>query len=148
MLRICPVSTEKIDENIARTNALLVAITLFLAVLTPAKWLVGLLALDFFLRGFGPRQFSPYALASKRLVSGLELQPKPTNLAPKQLAARIGFLLSALAALFFLIAWPVTGASVTILILAFALLEGLAGICVACLLYPYLLHWQRAAASE
>ncbi len=148
MIKICPVSTEKIDENIARTNALLVAFTLFLVVLSPAKWLLGLLAFDFYLRGFGSRQFSPYGQASKRLVSSLGLQPRPTNLAPKQFAARIGFALSALALLFLLIGWPASAATTAIVILVFALLEGLAGICVACLLYPYLLHWQTATAPK
>lgn len=142
MLRFCPINSEKINENVARANALLVAALLVALILIPARWLVALLVVDFFLRGFGPRKYSPLAQISRQLVAALSLKPQITNLAPKQFAARIGFLLSALAGVFFLAGLTTAGLVVSGVILVFALLEGVAGICVACLIYPYALRLQ------
>ena len=105
--------------------------------------LLGLLAVDFFLRGFGPRSASPFAQISKKLIGFLKLKPQPIALAPKQFAARIGFFLSSLALVFYLFDWATTGIFTAATILGFAVLEGFLGICVACIFYPFVVRWQE-----
>lgn len=144
MLQFCPVNSEKVNEKVVRSNAL-ITVTLLLLVLfwPPAIWLVGLLSLDFFIRGFVGSAYSPIAQLSKGIVRTLGLKPQTVNLAPKQFAARIGFLLSALAGLFFLLGLSTLGIAVAGIILVFAFAEGALGFCVACLIYPYVLRLQE-----
>lgn len=143
MAKFCPINNQQTDEHVVRLNALLVVTLLSLVLLaTPFRWLTALVALDFAIRGFGNPAFSPLVLINKPLVETLGWKPRLINLAPKQFAARIGFLLTALAALSFLAGFSVAGWCFTSIVLFFAFLEGAFGFCVACLLYPYAVRLQ------
>lgn len=144
MVKLCPVSSEKVNEKVVRSNALFTAaILIWVLFWPPLQWLVGLVAADFFIRGFGQSTYSPVAQLSKWLINSLNLAPTPIDLAPKQFAARIGFVLSALAVLFFLVNLQAVAFLIVGIILAFALAEGILGFCVACLIYPYVLRIQE-----
>lgn len=136
----CPITNETIDEHAARLCALLVLAPLGLALVTGSPWPALLLAVDFGLRGFGSRRWSPLARLARRLADGLRLARRPTNAGPKAFAAKLGTGFSVavtLALLFdntlFALAWAVPFA-------ACALLEGSLGFCVGCRVFS---SWQR-----
>lgn len=143
MAKFCPINNKQTDEHVVRLNALLVVTLLALVLLAPPlRWLISLVAADFAIRGFGNAFYSPLVQINKPLTEALRWQPRLINLAPKQFAARIGFILSALSAIFFLAGWSLTGSGLASIVLFFALLEGAFGFCVACLLYPFVIRLQ------
>ncbi|MBU0634208.1 MAG: DUF4395 family protein, partial [Candidatus Omnitrophica bacterium] len=55
----CPISEKRLNQHAARTNAVLVIILLFILLNTPHKWIIFVLGVDFFIRGFGNPSLSP-----------------------------------------------------------------------------------------
>jgi hypothetical protein len=143
MAKFCPINNKQTDEHVVRLNALLVVSLLLLVVIAPLlRWLIALVAADFAIRGFRNPSYSPLVQINKPLVEALGWQPRLINLAPKQFAARIGFVLSTLAAISFLAGWSAAGFGFASIVLFFAFLEGAFGFCVACLLYPFVVRLQ------
>ncbi len=136
---ICPISTEKINEQVTRLNAILGISIALAAFAFDAPYLLMILTADFFIRGFTKLKYSPVSYVSHWLTNALNLGNKPTDKAPKIFAARIGFLLIAT-----LTVLLVTGQHTSAMILGgvfvfFATLEFALAICVGCLIYTYLI---------
>jgi hypothetical protein len=136
----CPISNETVDERAARLCAILVLIPLGLSLALTSPWPVLVLAVDFCLRGFGVRSWSPVARLSQALVRLLGLSPRPTNAAPKTFAARLGFAFSVLVALSFLAGASTLGVAAGLPFALCAVLEGGFGFCVGCRIYQL---WYR-----
>lgn len=135
---ICPVSYRKIDEKIARSNAIITVIILLAFGLSLNVFLVAFLAIDFFLRTSKWYAYSPIAFLSKNIAKLLSMQSNLINAGPKIFAARIGlFFTLAIATLF---AFELSAAAVIVasVLLIFSTMEGVFGICVACIIYPHL----------
>lgn len=143
MLKFCPVNFEKADEMRIRITALLVVGLVAAVLFGKLPWLLGLLAADFFWRGFGPRKWSPLAKISGWLAAKIQAPARPIDLAPKQFAARIGFFLTTAAAVFYLVGWSSAGFWTAATVGFFAALEGVFGFCVACVFYPFVFRWQE-----
>jgi hypothetical protein len=134
----CPVSEKRINERVARLNGLFTVFLIIVFVATQNIIPLGFLAADFFLRAFELSRFSPLAVTSGRLVSYLNLNKQIINAGPKIFAARIGFSLSSLAVVSFLLNFHAGSFALAGILGVFSFLEGAFGICVACEIYPFL----------
>lgn len=134
----CPVSAERINENVARTAAAYVILISVAAIMLDNYLLMALLGVDFALRAFTKGHASPVRFLALQTVSLLNIKNKPVDAAPKKFAAGVGMVFcAAIAALLFaglLTAAWVTGA----ILLLCAILESAAGICIGCIVYTLL----------
>ncbi len=101
---------------------------------TAARWIPLLMAVDFGIRGFWRRDRSVAARLSGLIVGRLGRPPVMIDFAPKQFAARIGFLFTVAITLTHG-AFPMAAQVLAATLIVFALLEGLGNICVGCLVY-------------
>jgi hypothetical protein len=134
---ICPISDQKINERVARSNAILTVLFLSIYVFTSNVFIIVFLLLDFFLRSADLTQYSPFTNFSRQIVKLLNLKPKPVNAGPKIFAARIGVVFNVavlLSALFGLNKFAFT---FTVIFGICAFLEAAVGFCVACQIYPF-----------
>ena len=134
---VCPVSNEKINENLTRLNAfftilLVAAGFVFNSVLFPL-FLLG----DFIIRAFTKSKYSPVSYVSQSVAAWLQLSKKTTNKAPKIFAARLGFIMTLLIAVLLLLQLYTASLVVASVLAFFAFLEFAFGICVGCFLYTY-----------
>jgi len=134
---ICPVSNEKVNEQVTRLNAL------FAMVFITAGWAFqsavfpAVLMADFFIRAFTKLKFSPISLASSLLVNTLGLEGKSIDKAPKIFAARLGLIMPLVITLLFLFGFPVAASVISAMLLILASLEFFFGICVGCIIYTW-----------
>ena len=134
---ICPVSSERINERLTRLNAfftiLLVAGGFFFnSVIFPLVLLT-----DFFIRAFTQSKLSPVSFLSSSLVRLFNLSQKPIDKAPKIFAARLGFIMTLTIAILFLMKLYTVSMIIAGILVFFALLEFVFGICVGCFIYTY-----------
>lgn len=135
---ICPISNEKINEQITRLNAIIGILFVLAGFAFNQIFPLIFLMADFFIRAFTKAKFSPISFASHRLTNTLKLGQKEIDKAPKIFAARLGFLMM----LGVVTLW-ISGLKFASLILSgalvfFAGLEFALAICVGCIIYTYL----------
>lgn len=134
----CPIDHIKVNENKIRVIAFMVAVLAILYLLVPSRIIVLFLLVDFILRIYNLTAYSPLALISDALVKWFKIPNKPVDRGPKRFAAGIGvvFLIAILLTLLFqqqLVSKILAG-----VLIAFALLESLGGICAGCHVYNLL----------
>ena len=95
------------------------------------------LMVDFALRSFNLAPWSPLFRLSAATASRLHWKGKPVYIPAKRFAARIGLLLSILMVVFAFVGTPVA-TGLAALLVVFAALESLAGICAGCYLYDFI----------
>lgn len=134
----CPVSAERINENVARTAAFIVIITTVASLVTGSYIPMVILAIDFALRAFTSGDISPVKLLSRQIVNLLNISPKPVDAAPKKFAAGVGMVFCAAIAVFQLSGLDMFAYITGGVLLICALLEGAAAICVGCIVYTML----------
>lgn len=134
----CPVDFVVINENQARLNAGLVIILMAVWSAFTSPVIIFFLSLDFLARALNLGKYSLLNLISGVIVKILNMPFKPTDRAPKRFAAAVGFVFCC--AIFFtslfklvLATWVLAG-----ILLLFASLESLAGICAGCYVYSYI----------
>lgn len=136
----CPISTERIDENVARVNGGIATTVLAVALLTPYRWVLAYLVLDYALKVVAGFAYSPSCRLANLIARGLRLPERMVDSAPKRFAAVIGLAMSALG-LVAAYGFPAASAffyGVVGTFLVFAALESLAGFCTGCWLYGLL----------
>ena len=137
---ICPVSTERVDENRVRATAFGVVITMGAFLITGIPWFAVLLAVDFYIRAFTRLKYSPLSWLSHLMIRALGTNPVYIDKAPKVFAARIGLLLSTITSAAALANLPllavVTGATLVL----FAFLECGLNFCAGCWVYTYVVY--------
>jgi len=136
---VCPVSEERINEQVTRLNAFF-GIILVVAgfVFNTAFFFVFLMA-DFYIRAFTKARFSPISYVSYSMVNALKLNKKSIDKAPKIFAARIGFLMTLAIALLFLFQLNTAAYIVAGILVFFATLEFALAICMGCIMYTYII---------
>ncbi len=119
-----------------RTVAFLVLL-IGIAYLFTSYWLLPLiLVIDFALRAFDYGKFSPLARLSDGVVKALHFPVQLIDQAPKRFAAGVGLVFSiAILTLNFL---GISTQILTSVLLVFASLESLTGICAGCYVYTFL----------
>ena len=134
---ICPISINKVDENVARLNGIFTVLLLVVFALTGNILPVLFLLIDFVMRGAELSKFSPLAIISKLILTSLNIHKKPINAGPKIFAARIGILFSFGIVLFYFLQIQSVALIFTGVFAFCAFLEGFFGYCVACQIYPF-----------
>lgn len=135
MREACPISNQQVNEKAARLNALIVLAALISFLWTKAPWIVLLLGIDFFLRGFSKPSFSFISAISCKLLVVLASKPRLVNAGPKIFAAKIGFIFCSLIFLSQVFGFYALATSLAGLMVFFAFLESFFGYCVACKIY-------------
>jgi hypothetical protein len=136
---ICPVSTEKADENVVRTIAIVTALTTTIAILAGSYLILFLLGADFAVRSFSSGTGSLLKIIAGQIAGILGIRHKKyTDAAPKKFAAMMGMTFSLLAGLFLLIGLPIAAIITASILIFCALLEGIFGFCLGCFVYTIL----------
>jgi hypothetical protein len=132
------VGTEtRVNENVVRLVAGLVLVTAIATVATGWAVFALYLSVDFFLRAFTAIK-PPFALAAQQLAKALHLEVKPIYAAPKKFAAAIGFVFSVAISALLLSGFLETARVVTGVLIVFATLESVFGICAGCYVYSWI----------
>ena len=136
---ICPISDEIVEENAVRIIGLMIAVLLIAYLMIDPNPIIGIaIAVDYSIRAFTHRKFSPLSWLANQLARKLHLQPKPINKGPKIFAARVGFLF-AFTGLLISFLHPLTASIILSILCFFALLESVGNICMGCIIYTYII---------
>jgi hypothetical protein len=130
-----------VDEVTVRLTAALVLVLAVVALAAHAWWLYAVLAVDFLLRaGWGP-SWSPLArVAQKLLRPRLATRPRYTAGPPKRFAAAIGAVFTVAATVLWLAGTTIPVVLIGAVMVVFPALESLAGICVGCIVFGWLMR--------
>jgi hypothetical protein len=96
------------------------------------------LLIDFYIRAFTELKFSPVSYLSSKLVNVLNFGIKPVGKAQKMFAARLGFVMTLLITVLLLLNLTTPALVVGGILVIFAALEFVLGICVGCIIYTYI----------
>lgn len=139
MVKICPVSNKRINENLSRLNAIFTFLLSSAFLLTSHPVFILLLVIDFTLRNVFEGRFNPIVRFNRYLTITLSLPAHMINAGPKIFAARIGLGLALFAGLLYITGGSAVGMIPVVILGFFSLLEAAFNFCVACKLYPFVL---------
>ncbi|GAA2738525.1 DUF4395 domain-containing protein [Pedococcus aerophilus] len=130
-----------VDDIAVRLIAGVVLVVAVVALATQQWWLYAVLAVDFVLRtGWGPSA-SPIAQLVRRWVRPrVDAPPRWTAGPPKRFAAAIGAVLTVLATVLWLVGATVPVVVIGVVMVVFPALEALAGVCVGCIVFGWLMR--------
>lgn len=130
-----------VDDVSVRLIAGVVLVLAAIAVGAHQWWLYAVLALDFVLRaGWGPSA-SPFARFVQTVVRPrVAAAPRYTAGPPKRFAAAVGAVLTTAATVLWLAGASVPVVVIGIVMVVFPALESLAGICVGCIVFGWLMR--------
>jgi hypothetical protein len=134
----CPISAERVNENVVRIIAFMVAVIAIACITFSNYWAIVFLLFDFALRAFTSGKFSLLKFIALKISNVLSLSPKMKDLAPKKFAATLGFGFCLLITALFLTGFYTAALICTAIMIIFALLESLFAICVGCHIYSFL----------
>ncbi len=135
---ICPISNEKINEQITRLNAIIGILLVVAAFAFESVFFLIFLAADFYIRAFTKLRFSPVSYTSHWLTNTLRLGSKAIDKAPKIFAARLGFVITLAITILLLAGLKFASLILAGILIFFASLEFAFAICVGCIIYTYL----------
>ena len=136
---VCPISNERINERMTRMNAMITILLVIAGFAFNSVIFYVFLMADFFIRGFTRLNCSPVSFTSRTLLNVLRLEGKPIDKAPKIFAARLGFIMTLVISVLFLLSFSLASLVVAGILVFFASLEFALGICVGCIIYTYLI---------
>lgn len=143
MVQICPVSDKQINANLSRLNAGF-TVLMATAYMVSGSWVFALImAADFVLRNLFEGRLNPVIKINNYLISFIQINNELINAGPKIFAARVGLALSLLVLGFSIAGFPVAAIVFAGILGLFSFLESVFHICVACILYPYILEIQQ-----
>lgn len=134
----CPISAERINENVVRIIAFMVAIIAICCISFSNYWAIFFLAFDFGIRAFTNGKFSFLKFFAMKISKAMSLNPKMTDLAPKKFAAIMGFVFCLMITATFIFNFLTTAIVLTSIMTVFALLESLFAVCIGCYVYTFL----------
>lgn len=134
----CPISTERVNEQVPRLTALLVMVVMLIGFALQSPLLLGFLLVDFFIRAFTSLKFSPLSCLAYWLSVALRLPQRAIDKAPKIFAARMGFTMVALIWAFYFAGFMTTAKIIGGVLVFFAGLEFSIAFCAGCTIYTYL----------
>lgn len=133
----CPISEERINEQVPRVTALLVMLIVISAFTLNSLIIMAFVTADFFIRGFTKLKFSPLSCAAYWIAKLLKLPSKSIDKAPKIFAGRMGFIMSLVFAILFALQLQTAAAIVAGILVFFAGLEFAFTFCAGCAIYTY-----------
>ncbi len=104
-------------------------------------WIAALLAVEFVLRvSFGPRVDPLARLVTRVIVPRLGWPERPTAGPPKRFAQGIGVVVTVSASMLFWGGWSTAGYALIAMLVVFATLESVFGLCVGCKVFAGLMR--------
>ena len=137
MSLVCPISTNNIDENVARLNASITLLFVLIFLFTPVKWVIFFIMIDFILRRIEGGRYSIISRTSRLATGVLGFRKISINAGPKLFAANVGFLFTVLMAGFYYAGMVNVSFAIGGILAFFTILESFFNICAACILYPF-----------
>jgi len=134
---ICPVSSERVDENRVRMTAFGMILLMGVYFVTGNPLFSALAGLDFFVRAFTKLPYSPISWLAYQIVKRMGTQPVWIDKAPKMFAARIGLLLTLITTAAAMMGWSLTAYIAGSTLVLFAFLECGLNFCAGCWVYTY-----------
>ncbi len=134
---ICPISKERVNEQITRINAFLGIVLIVVGFAFDLPVLFIFLLIDFFIRAFTKITYSPISCASHKIANALCLKEKRIDKAPKIFAARLGFVMILATVILYFLELKTAALVVAGILVFFATLEFALAVCVGCILYTY-----------
>jgi hypothetical protein len=138
MKTMCPISFNQANERAVQINAALAVLFMLLFLFTSYKWLIVILSIDFFVRGFLNTKYSFLNATSRTVVRICKIQPVMVNAGPKIFAAKVGFIFCCIIGLCDLLNYQSISLVIGCVFVFFALLEAVFKICIACKIYPFI----------
>ena len=138
MEEMCPISINQINERAAQVNAALTVLSIIFSLFTPYKWIILILAIDFFIRGFLNLSYSFYSAVSKIFLRIFKIKPLMVNAGPKIFAAKIGFIFCCMIAVSYFFNFQRMSLIIGSIFMFFAALEAIFRFCLACRIYPFI----------
>ena len=137
---ICPVSSERVDENRVRATALGVILMMGAFFWTGMAIFPAFVALDFYIRAFTRLPYSPISWLAKLFVKQMGTQPIWIDKAPKIFAARVGLLLTIVTSIAAMLGWSLAAYIAGSTLVLFAFLECGLNFCAGCWVYTYVVY--------
>lgn len=137
---ICPLSSERLDENRVRVTALGVVLLLGVYFVTGSALVPALLTLDFIIRAFTSLSYSPLSYLAHLFVKAMGTNEILIDKAPKVFAARIGFIFASLTTLGALLDLPLLAVISGSTLVLFAFLECGLNFCMGCWAYSLVVY--------
>lgn len=126
----------QVNEKVARMNAFIAVIAALLFIFTPAKWVIIVMGIDFFLRGFIKPKYSPIGRVNGAILNMAKVKPSMVYAPPKIFAAKIGFFCCVVMGVsYYLFNFMPLANVVGGMLAFFAFLESFLGYCVGCKIY-------------
>ena len=133
----CPISAERVNENVVRIIAMLAALITLSCIVMGNYWAMLFLVVNFGTRAFTTGKQSLLKAIALLLFKWLSLPQKMKDLAPKKFAASMGFVFCLLISGVYLLNFPSLAMGLGIVLIVFALLESVFAICVGCYIYSF-----------
>ncbi|MEZ4926006.1 MAG: DUF4395 domain-containing protein [Saprospiraceae bacterium] len=135
----CPISPDRVNENVARITAFYVILISLLGFITNSAIVFLLLGIDFAIRSFSSGESSPIRFLAKLSARMLNVPAKLTDAAPKKFAAGVGLVFAFVIGLALYAGFPTAAFIAGAILLVCAGLEGFFGFCVGCVVYAKLI---------
>ena len=135
---MCPISFKLVNERAAQINAALTVLFILLFLFTTYKWLIFILSIDFFIRGFLNPSYSFLGVISRTILRIFKVEPLMINAGPKIFAAKIGFIFCCTIAVFYFLNFQAASYTIGYVFIFFAGLEATFRFCIACKIYPFI----------
>ncbi|MCD6271627.1 MAG: DUF4395 domain-containing protein [Deltaproteobacteria bacterium] len=143
MKEMCPISFNQVNERAVQINAALAVFSIIFFFLTPYKWIILVLAIDFFIRGFLNPSYSFCSAISKTILRIFKIKSLMVNAGPKIFAAKIGFIFCCMTAIFYLFNFQKISLIIGSIFVFFAALEAIFKFCMACRIYPFIYKFKN-----
>ena len=131
----CPVSSERVDNNVTRIIAAIVLLLSVAGILLHNYFVFIFLTYDFASRTFYKGNGSILKWVGKQIVKVLRITPKPINAAPRKFAAGLGLIFSFTIGMLIYLTLTIPSLIVGGILVVCALMESALGFCLGCYVY-------------
>ena len=131
----CPISTRRVDANMARVISFQVALFTLMLLITQERSFALIIFFDFLVRALRLSSFSPFEIVGKFVLRGWGVAPKLCDESPKRFALYLGLVTSLFIVVCYFAGFTTFVTVVAVILLICTLLETLFDFCIGCKLY-------------
>ena len=131
----CPISTKRVDSNMARLISFQVALFTLIFLITQESFFALAILFDFLMRALRLSNFSPFEIVGNIVIRGWGIAPKFCDESPKRFALYLGLVTSVFIVIFYFTGFTTFATVIAVILLICALLETLFDFCIGCKLY-------------
>jgi len=135
MVQVCPISTRRVDANMARVVSFQVALFTIIFLVSHESFFVLVILFDFFMRALRQSIFSPFQIIGTFVLKGWGVAPRLCDESPKRFALYLGLVTSLSIIIFYAVGFTLFATVIAAILLICALLETLFDYCIGCKIY-------------